>query len=160
MNTDLERLRSSSVFAEESFVVDVQSFLHTLMEEKGVSRAELADAMGVSRARVSQIFSSECKNFTVRLLARAFFALGEQAELTCEHHRDQQRRAKRARVTFMPSEAMTAVWSYSDGNAVNDNGAGTVRAKRDIEVASSPNNRRIGQLVSSMGRALERERVA
>ncbi|WP_295527196.1 helix-turn-helix transcriptional regulator [Novosphingobium sp. Chol11] len=62
-------------------MVDVQSFLHQLMVEKGINRSQLAKAMGVSRARVSQIFSDECKNFTIRLLARAVHALGEVPEI-------------------------------------------------------------------------------
>lgn len=74
----------STVFAEEAFVVDVQAFLYQLMEEKNISRADLAKAMGVSRARVTQIFSDECKNFTVRLLARAMHALGEKPRLACD----------------------------------------------------------------------------
>lgn len=67
--------------AEEAFVVDVQSFLHQLMIDRGFSRSQLADAMGVSRARISQLFSDECRNFTIRLLARAVHALGERVEL-------------------------------------------------------------------------------
>lgn len=74
----------SAVFAEEAFVVDVQAFLYEMMESKKVSRADLAKAMGVSRARISQIFSDECKNFTVRLLARAMHALGETPRLECQ----------------------------------------------------------------------------
>lgn len=81
--------KATASYAEEAFVVDVQSFLHQIMEEKGVSRAQLARAMGVSRARVTQVFSDECKNFTVRLLARAVHALGEaprivRAEAGCD----------------------------------------------------------------------------
>ncbi|WIA56297.1 helix-turn-helix transcriptional regulator [Sphingobium sp. WTD-1] len=75
----------NAVFAEEAFIVDAQIFLHTLMEEKGISRADLARAMGVSRARVSQVFSDECKNFTMRLFARAMFALDEAPRLDCDH---------------------------------------------------------------------------
>lgn len=66
------------IFAEEEAVVSVQSFLHELMEEKGLSRADLARAMGVSRARVTQLFSDECTNLTLRVLARAMFALNEE----------------------------------------------------------------------------------
>jgi transcriptional regulator with XRE-family HTH domain len=73
-----------AIFAEEAFVVDVQIMLNQVMKEKGFSRAELARAMNVSRARITQIFSDECKNFTVRLLARAMHAMGEAPELTCE----------------------------------------------------------------------------
>lgn len=70
------------IFAEEALVVNAQGLLQELMEEKGVSRADLARAMGVSRARVTQLFSDECKNFTIRFWARALFALGEEAVVT------------------------------------------------------------------------------
>lgn len=75
------------VFAEEALVVDAQLFLHNLMEEKGFSRADLARLMGVSRARVSQLFSDECKNFTIRNFARAASAMGEKIEFDCLHFR-------------------------------------------------------------------------
>lgn len=74
MNAD-ERSR---VFAEEAAVVAVQCLLQDLMERKGWNRADMARAMNVSRARVTQIFSDECTNLTVRLLARAMTALGEE----------------------------------------------------------------------------------
>src|SRR4051812_3202633 len=70
-------LEQKRVFAEEAAVVNAQTLLHRVMERTGVSRADLARAMNVSRARVTQIFSDDCSNFTVRLLARALFALGE-----------------------------------------------------------------------------------
>jgi transcriptional regulator with XRE-family HTH domain len=73
----------NSIFAEEAFVVEVQSLLHEIMEEKGISRADLARAMNVSRARITQLFSDECTNFTVRLLARAMYALEEIPTLGC-----------------------------------------------------------------------------
>lgn len=72
-----------AIFAEESFVVDVQILLNTIMVEKGISRADLARAMNVSRPRITQIFSDDCKNLTVRLLARAMHALGESPEMIC-----------------------------------------------------------------------------
>lgn len=67
------------IFAEEALVVNAQGLLQELLEEKSMTRADLARAMGVSRARVTQLFSDECKNFTIRLWARALFALGEEA---------------------------------------------------------------------------------
>jgi transcriptional regulator with XRE-family HTH domain len=80
----------NSIFAEEAFVVEVQSLLHEIMEEKGISRADLARAMNVSRARITQLFSDECTNFTVRLLARAMYALEETPILTCSSYHKQQ----------------------------------------------------------------------
>ncbi|QSR15630.1 helix-turn-helix transcriptional regulator [Novosphingobium sp. KA1] len=84
MSSTNDRERNA-IFAEEAFVVDAQLFLHSLMEEKGFTRADLANAMGVSRARISQVFSDECKNFTLRLFARAVHALGETPTLNCQH---------------------------------------------------------------------------
>lgn len=68
----------SDTFREEFFVAEVQARLSEMMEEKGVTRAELARRLDVSRGRITQIFSDECKNLTVRLLVRGFLALGEQ----------------------------------------------------------------------------------
>jgi transcriptional regulator with XRE-family HTH domain len=90
---DQQSSAQSVVAVEEGFVVDVQSFLAELMDARGVSRADLARAMGVSRGRVSQIFSDECTNLTVRLLARAVHALGEVPSIDCDLVR--QRRADR-----------------------------------------------------------------
>ena len=73
----------SDIFREEFFVAEVQARLSEMMESKGVSRAELARRLDVSRARVTQIFSDEYKNFTVRLLVRSFLALGEEPMLVC-----------------------------------------------------------------------------
>jgi len=159
MRTDLDKLRNSSVFAEEALVIDVQSFLHSMMEEKGMSRAQLADAMGVSRARVTQMFSAECKNFTLRLLARAFFALGERAELTCDLHRKMQRRT--AMFGAMQVEAqlvMDVTWERAFEGPVNDNGIGIRDAEVEVATASDP--RRVGNLVASMSKVFERQRAA
>ncbi|MBN8808760.1 MAG: helix-turn-helix transcriptional regulator [Sphingomonas sp.] len=76
----------NAVFAEEAFIVDTQILLDRIMKEKNISRADLARLMGVSRARVTQVFSDDCKNFTLRLLARAMFALEEKPEITCDFH--------------------------------------------------------------------------
>jgi transcriptional regulator with XRE-family HTH domain len=80
----------NAVYAEEAFVVDVQILLHEIMEEKGITRAELARLMGVSRARITQIFSDDCKNFTIRLLARAMHSLGEEPKISCDYIDKQQ----------------------------------------------------------------------
>jgi len=114
---DIVAASKSAIFAEEAFVVDVQSFLHHLMEEKGLSRADLAKAMGVSRARVSQIFSDECSNFTVRLLAKAAHAMGETLSLDCEFMRTQREfnRSRAASAHATPKSNVIPLWSASPG---------------------------------------------
>ena len=70
---------------EEGFVADVQSFLQELMEERGITRAELARRLGVSRPRITQMFSDECRNLTIRLLARVVHALGDRPTIGAEN---------------------------------------------------------------------------
>lgn len=78
MSKVFDEIFASEEFQEEYFVASVQAKIANLLEEKGVSRAELARKLDVSRARVTQIFSDEAKNFTLRLLARSFMALDEE----------------------------------------------------------------------------------
>lgn len=119
-----------AIFAEEAFVVDVQILLNKIMKEKGLSRADLARSMNVSRARITQIFSDDCKNFTVRLLARAMHAMGESPELTCNFHLDELRR-KWERDSRQLADAAPNVFPMSEYETnenewlwcANDNGA-------------------------------------
>jgi transcriptional regulator with XRE-family HTH domain len=77
--TDIfKNLFQSAEFREEFFVAQSQARLSEMLEDKGISRAELARKLDVSRARVTQIFSDDAKNLTLRLLARSFFALDEE----------------------------------------------------------------------------------
>jgi transcriptional regulator with XRE-family HTH domain len=74
----------ADLFAQEDFVADIQSILHRMMFDKGVSRADLAKRLGVSKPRISQYFAHDGSNLTARTLARIFHALGEQLELVCD----------------------------------------------------------------------------
>lgn len=78
MNRNFSEVMDSDLFREEYFVSEIQSRLALILDEKGISRAELARKLGVSRPRVTQIFSDEAKNFTIRLLFSVFAALGEE----------------------------------------------------------------------------------
>lgn len=80
MNDKLRDLRSSPEFAEERLVSSFQSLLQETLERRGMSKSDLAKKMGVSKARVSQMFS-DSQNFTLRLIANAFFALGEEVSI-------------------------------------------------------------------------------
>lgn len=85
---------------EEGFIVDVQGLLQELMDERGMSRAGLARAMGVSRARVTQLFSDKCTNMTVRVFAQAVHALGDVPAIDAERlrrAREERALASRAR---------------------------------------------------------------
>lgn len=107
------------IFAEEAFVVDVQIFLHNIMLEKGMSRADLARAMKVSRPRITQIFSDDCKNFTVRLLARAMHALGESPELISRRSVDLACETLEYKSLQAPSESDCTPTSWSEAEEVD-----------------------------------------
>jgi transcriptional regulator with XRE-family HTH domain len=51
------------------------------MQKHGVTNKELAERLGMSPARVSQIFSSNGQNLTLKTIARIQYALGEEFEL-------------------------------------------------------------------------------
>ena len=68
--------------AEDDLITDVQFAIHNLLEEKGVSRSELARRMNISEARVSQIFRDEPSNLTLKTIARIFCALNEKPRFT------------------------------------------------------------------------------
>jgi transcriptional regulator with XRE-family HTH domain len=89
------KVLESSDFGEEYFIAEVQTYLSEMMEEKGMTRAELARKLGVSRPRVTQMFSDEARNFTLRLLFRSFAALNEHPVLISQSDLTKQRKSDR-----------------------------------------------------------------
>jgi len=63
---------------------DVLELLRMAHHATGISQAELARRLDVSRARVSQVLSGEPKNLTVRLMGRIAGALGLQWRLALD----------------------------------------------------------------------------
>lgn len=98
--------------AMEGFMVDVQVYLNEIMETKKVSRAELARRMGVSRARVSQMFS-DSSNVTVRQLARAAYHLGEEPRVESEVTRAlrDERATRRRKVAVDAASNVHSLWT-------------------------------------------------
>jgi transcriptional regulator with XRE-family HTH domain len=80
MKTDIKELFEGPGFAEEYLAAKIQSKLQEVLDDRGLSRSDLARRMNVSKARVSQIFADDA-NFTVKTLARACHALNFDA--TC-----------------------------------------------------------------------------
>lgn len=131
-----DALEQKRVFAEEAAVVDAQTLLHSVMERKGISRADLARSMNVSRARVTQIFSDECTNFTVRLLARALYALGEDLVLLTKRDANELAGEKLLGHSALAlSERNAASWTEIDDysqcfETANDNMFDSIRQMR------------------------------
>lgn len=136
-------ITNPGLVVEESFVVEVQSFLQELMNDKNVSRAELARRMGVSRGRITQIFSDECTNLTIRLLARAVHALGEVPAIDCGlTRRKRVAREERERVRLL--ETAGNVFPIWRDLSANDNPvleSGHVRDRRLEAVLESHRKR-------------------
>ncbi|HEY5987067.1 MAG TPA: helix-turn-helix transcriptional regulator [Streptosporangiaceae bacterium] len=81
-----EDLPDESVDLTRDFVDEVTWF----MREQKISRADLAQSMGVSAGRVSQILSGE-ENLTLRTLSGVIRALRAQVDFTL-HPLDRQER--------------------------------------------------------------------
>ena len=64
------------VLAQERLVVDVQVAIQQLLQKRGLRQGDLAELLGVSAARVSQMFGDEARNLTLRTLGRIFHVLG------------------------------------------------------------------------------------
>jgi transcriptional regulator with XRE-family HTH domain len=71
------RTGEEEVFAVEDLVFSVQLALQKAMSRNGVTNKELAERLGWSPARVSQIFASSGPNLTLRTIAKVAHALDE-----------------------------------------------------------------------------------
>lgn len=66
-------------YASEDYVIAFQTALRAALKEKAMSHADLADLLGVSRARVSQLFMSDI-NPSIRYVGLVLFRLGYTLE--------------------------------------------------------------------------------
>lgn len=67
-------------FAVEALVFSVQISLQKAMNRRGMSNKALAEKLGMTPARVSQIFASKGANLTLKTIAKIQNALGEEFE--------------------------------------------------------------------------------
>ena len=70
--------------AEERFLLAAQVEIQRLLNEKGLRYKDLAHRLGVSEARVSQLFGDDANNLTIRTIAKIFHKLGETPKLMTE----------------------------------------------------------------------------
>jgi len=77
---DPENLR---LFQQERLLFDVTEQMCKSMQEKGVSRSQLAELLGKSKGRISQILDGE-RNLTLRVVANVFTALGQSLTVSTE----------------------------------------------------------------------------
>src|SRR5437016_3435832 len=77
-NPDYRRL-----YAVEGLVTDAADLVARLMEQQGITKAELSRKLGKSRAWVTQLLSGKA-NMTIRTFAEVTHSLGAQVRLTAE----------------------------------------------------------------------------
>lgn len=113
-------------FAIEALVFSVQIALQKAMQKHGVTNKVLAERLGMSPARVSQIFSSNGPNLTLRTIARIQHALGEEFEfLSMSDVQAPKPKMDLKSFTVLSFDKPSLVWREVPAN----DGAPRVRAK-------------------------------
>lgn len=88
MASYIDKIRSTpegaKALRQEKFILEVTELICKLMKQQGVSRTELAERMGKSKGRVSQLLDGEA-NLTLRTLSDIFSALGHNVIVDYEH---------------------------------------------------------------------------
>ena len=80
-----EGMAISEIQAEEEFIVEVQYAIQKVLNDHGINYAQLAGKLGISKARVSQMFGDEASNLTLRTVARIFNVIGDRAIFSSEY---------------------------------------------------------------------------
>lgn len=127
----------------EGFLVDVVADIDWILDEKGMTRRELAARLGVTEQRVSRIFSSNGHNLTLRSLARIFRALDEDVRLDSETLRHVRSEADRRKERDAREADLARSWSRSarwvptrrSSGGVNENGCAACSDPHDTRAA-------------------------
>ena len=107
-------------YSLESLVFSVQIALQRAMNKQGVSSKELAERLGMSPARVSQIFSERGPNLTLRTIAKIQLALGADFEMISRDDLQTLKRSKRQTVERPEAPVrLIAVWKESSPQNAN-----------------------------------------
>ena len=84
-NNFIERLLSDregqKLYFREDLIFEVTEAICRVMEEKGISKADLAKATGVSKSNITQLLSGD-QNMRLTTVADLLFALDSRLEVT------------------------------------------------------------------------------
>lgn len=72
---------TTPAFEAEQLILATTEMILGIMEEQGVTRAELADRLGRTRGHVSQVLNGD-RNMTLRTVAEILHALDGRASIT------------------------------------------------------------------------------
>ena len=67
--------------AQEQLIVEVQTGISRALRERSLKQIDLAERLGVSQARVSQMFGEDAQNLTLRTLAKIYHVLGSSCHI-------------------------------------------------------------------------------
>ncbi|WP_413719219.1 helix-turn-helix domain-containing protein [Silicimonas sp. MF1-12-2] len=115
------------VYAIEALVFSTQVALQRAMNRKGVSNKELAERLGMTPARVSQIFSTNGPNLTLKTIARIAQALGEDFEFVRKQELrtslpEEKAKGFRSVVLHINRGLTPAIWQERAANAPGNRG--------------------------------------
>jgi transcriptional regulator with XRE-family HTH domain len=100
--------------AEARFVLMAQVEMQRLLNEKGLKYKDLSKRLGVSEARISQMFGDDANNLTARTIAKVFHQLGEKPLIMSRSQFE--RRLAQARGAADPAPFWTFAGSIEDLN--------------------------------------------
>jgi len=82
----METKEGALIWNQERSILETTELICAIMEEKGVSRAELADLLGKSRGYVTQLLDG-ATNMTLRTISDTFTVLGYEFHPTATPNR-------------------------------------------------------------------------
>lgn len=116
---------------EEKAVAHIQAMVFRLLDEKKMSRSDLAAAMDCSAAHVSQLLADDPPNLSIKKAARLFYGLGERLRMTCDTIDKMNDRAEvnnaRARSICTVQQKPGMMWQNVSHHVSNDCAGDTAR---------------------------------
>lgn len=109
-----------AVYAQEAAMVDASELIARALEASGMSQADLARELGVSRSEITARLKGE-RNITVRTLAETLHALGHRLALSLEHQDTPRARVPEWRFahdSHRPHGARIGAWSRAEAPGV------------------------------------------
>ncbi|MBL8217538.1 MAG: XRE family transcriptional regulator [Bryobacterales bacterium] len=95
------------LFAQEQLAGEASELVWKVMQERGLSKADLARLLGKSRAWVSQMLGTE-SNLTLRTLADVMHRLGTEVHLRAEAHATAKKAPETRPVVYKVNGQLTA----------------------------------------------------
>lgn len=107
-------------FAAEALAVSIQLAIQKAMMRNSVSQKELAERLGVSAARVSQILSAHGRNLTLNTLGRIAHALQEDFEFVAVRDIQELKAKTKARERKASASLASEAWGLMENPWTDD----------------------------------------